>query len=190
MPRCGTADATYRTRRWDAHRDGRGRSVSPAGQLTAELTDLLTRLGGTRRDDVRYRRPHGTSVQVSRDAPERGETLETGVVYLITQRSQVQILPPLPRPEARSHQVPGLLHEVCKRIRKRGAGLRPCLARHRWPVVRPRRRPASRPRTPAASLPWQSSPSSPWSSSSIYQLSCDVAGYRLAVSKAQPVAGP
>src|SRR5215472_1712352 len=47
------------------------------------------------------------------------------------------------------------------------------------------RRGRVRPRTPAASLPWQSSPSSPWSSSSIYQLSCDVAGYCLAVSKAQ-----
>jgi hypothetical protein len=46
------------------------------------------------------------------------ETTETGVVWLITQRSQVQILPPLPscRSEASSDHGRGLLHASCKRI--------------------------------------------------------------------------
>src|SRR5258708_31276711 len=44
---------------------------------------------------------------LSRGQPARqrqAETLETEVVWLITQRSQVQILPPLPRSEADSEQ--------------------------------------------------------------------------------------
>jgi len=44
-------------------------------------------------------------------------------VVLITQRSQVQILPPLPRPEAGSQQGTGLLLAVCAR-----ALFAPCLA--------------------------------------------------------------
>ena len=43
-------------------------------------------------------------------------TSETNVVWLITQRSRVQIPPPLPRPEALSRQRKGLLHLVCARI--------------------------------------------------------------------------
>src|SRR6202161_2248531 len=47
-------------------------------------------------------------------------TAETGVVWLITQRSQVQILPPLPSSssEASSDHGGGLLYVDCKRICK------------------------------------------------------------------------
>ena len=44
------------------------------------------------------------------------EMSETGVVWLITQRSRVQIPPPLPRPEADSEQGIGLWPEFCKPI--------------------------------------------------------------------------
>ena len=44
------------------------------------------------------------------------ETAETCVVWLITQRSRVQIPPPLPRQRPSFEQEEGLLHVVCKRI--------------------------------------------------------------------------
>ena len=48
----------------------------------------------------------------------RAETAETPVVLLITQRSQVQILPPLPRLEVGSEQGSGLLLVVCAQRRQ------------------------------------------------------------------------
>ena len=66
-----------------------------AGQRPYLLTELLTRLAGTGR---RPETPTTTTSRSGRSA-RRAETPEmpkTHVVWLITQRSQVQILPPLP----------------------------------------------------------------------------------------------
>ena len=51
-----------------------------------------------------------------RTRERRLETVETHVVWLITERSRVQIPPPLPRPEALSRTEKGPLHEVCKQV--------------------------------------------------------------------------
>jgi hypothetical protein len=47
-------------------------------------------------------------------------TSETGVAWLITQRSRVQIPPPLPRSEAPFRTGRGLSHVVCKRGSRSG----------------------------------------------------------------------
>ncbi len=79
-----------------------------AGQRPVLCTDLCTRRGGTGGDGQARR---GPAHPVRRGQCRRrrpGETTETLVVLLITQRSQVQILPPLPRPEAGSENGSGL----------------------------------------------------------------------------------
>jgi hypothetical protein len=79
--------------------------------------------------DAAGRAETGETQQARRDRPppvrrgQRGnekppETVETGVVRLITQRSQVQILPPLPRWRPIIEQRIGLLHVVCARGRR------------------------------------------------------------------------
>jgi len=63
------------------------------------LTDLLTGPDGT----GRQRETPATSSETFTWSARRAgtpETREAHVVWLITQRSEVQILPPLPRPEA------------------------------------------------------------------------------------------
>ena len=79
----------------------------------------------TRRDRLKRRRQGRSEKTSSRKAcrgqrgrQRRSETPETKVVWLITQRSRVQIPPPLPRPEALSRTEKGpfavVRPEVCK----------------------------------------------------------------------------
>jgi hypothetical protein len=73
-------------------------------------TDLCTRRGGTGRicGDVEVPPRRGVTVHRGQPGSQRlCETRETRVVVLITQRSRVQIPPPLPRPEALSRTEKG-----------------------------------------------------------------------------------
>src|SRR6185312_12087777 len=58
-------------------------------------------------DDARHRRRSRGFSPDQRDEAERLRRWETRVVVLITQRSRVQIPPPLPRPEALSRTEKG-----------------------------------------------------------------------------------
>jgi hypothetical protein len=71
-----------------------------------------------------------------RTRQRRSETPETYVVWLITQRSRVQIPPPLPRPEAGSEQGSGLLLVFCARICAREpAQAAPSLVASAWSAI-------------------------------------------------------
>jgi hypothetical protein len=88
-----------------------------AGQGPYLCTDLCTRRHGTGcegGDGPRRRRRPGGGRAGQRQHGRRPETPETYVALLITQRSQVQILPPLPSPEAGSEQGSGLLLAVLR----------------------------------------------------------------------------
>ncbi len=86
-------------------------------------------VGGVEMEETHHARPeHPPPVRRGQRGSQRlTGTPETGVVVLITQWSQVQILPPLPkcRSEASSGHGRGLLAVVCKRVCKRG-GCGPC----------------------------------------------------------------
>jgi hypothetical protein len=71
----------------------------------ASANGFANETGRNRGDDVRHRRRSVRPSPGQRDAPETGETR---VVWLITQRSRVQIPPPLPRPEAGPENGSGL----------------------------------------------------------------------------------
>ena len=68
--------------------------------------DAAGRVETREMQQTRHERP--PSVRRGHSGDQRqGETAETHVVWLITQRSEVQILPPLPRPEALSRTEKG-----------------------------------------------------------------------------------
>jgi DDE_Tnp_1-associated len=71
-------------------------------QTAYAITSLTSETGRDGGDDVRHRRRPSEGFAWSARRGGTPETWETCVVVLITQRSEVQILPPLPRPEALS----------------------------------------------------------------------------------------
>ena len=69
------------------------------------------------RETPQTRHERAPSVRRGQRGNQRqSETAETHVVWLITQRSRVQIPPPLPRPEVGSEQGSGLWLVVCARV--------------------------------------------------------------------------
>ena len=103
-----------------ASQSGRAPGVYPGHRLYL-LTGLLTRLIGTEKTERDAEDGHRAIPQVSETRRDVGDAQEH-VVWLITQRSQVQILPPLPtRSEARSTRSGPLSWALVKRICKRRA---------------------------------------------------------------------
>lgn len=96
-------------------------SSQAAGHRPDLCTHLCTRRGGMAWREADVPRSPAPIRQAQRDDQRPRETPKMYVVRLITQRSRVQIPPPLLRCRSRalSEQGEGLLHVACKLICKR-----------------------------------------------------------------------